>query len=104
MHYGIFWLVHGVFVFTLPAFVGLVGDGAVSTPTVDGWTIVLAVVLLVIGHGASYLLDFVWGGEYKRVSPASQMFRPYGRLIVLHMTIILGALAGAMLGTRSRRS
>jgi hypothetical protein len=122
MHYGIFWAVHGIFVFTLPLFLGLgsvaadVGDGLTPTvrpdgsvaldglfPSVDAglrWdVIVVGGIGLAISHVASYFLNFVGRGEYRRVSPAAQTMAPYGRLLVLHMTIILGALFSGFAGS-----
>ncbi len=46
----------------------------------------------------SYLFNFIGGGEYKRVSAAGQMFKPYGRLVALHLTIIFGAMAISITG------
>ena len=31
-HYGMFWLVHGIFVFAMPAFAGTIGKGPESLP------------------------------------------------------------------------
>lgn len=98
VHYGIFWVVHGVFVFALPVF------GSMETETIDmttGFeplTIPFAVLALTISHGVSYWFNFIKGGEYRRVSPAGQMFAPYGRLVVLHVTIIIGGMAIAITG------
>lgn len=98
MHYGIFWLVHGVFVLTLPIF-GSMGSGdADMTTGMSPGTILLAVVALTISHAVSYRFNFIGGGEYRRVSAAGQMFAPYGRLVVLHITIILGGIAIATTG------
>lgn len=94
LHYGIFWFVHGVFVLMLPLF-GASETGGESSfgTTPDPFVLVAAVVALSISHGLSYLFNFVGGGEYQRVSAAQQMGKPYGRLVVLHVTIILGAMA-----------
>ena len=100
VHYGIFWLVHGVFVWTLPLF----GSMESETATVDmttGFqplTIPLAVLALTISHGVSYWFNFIKGGEYLRTSAAAQMFAPYGRLVILHVTIIIGGMAIAFTG------
>jgi hypothetical protein len=100
MHYGIFWLVHGVFVWMLPVF----GSMESETATVDmttGFqplTIPFAVLVLAISHGLSYWFNFIKGGEYLRTSAAAQMFAPYGRLMVLHVTIIIGGMAIAFTG------
>ncbi len=93
MHYGLFWAVHGIFVFTLPLFAGLGMNGSDMGPAPDFWTILFAVAALFISHGVSYLFNYIGSGEYKRTSPVGQMFAPYGRLVVLHVTIIFGAIA-----------
>jgi Family of unknown function (DUF6498) len=100
VHYGIFWLVHGVFVWTLPAFASFESATA-SIDMTTGFqplTIPLAVVVLAISHGLSYWFNFIRGGEYLRISPAAQMFAPYGRLFVLHVAIIIGGMAIAFTG------
>jgi hypothetical protein len=108
LHYGIFWVVHGVFVFALPSFARLgTGIGPIGTdfgnlgpdfssPSTAGpdlWTIAFAVVAMFLSHGASFLLNYLGSGEYKRTSAAGQMFAPYGRLVILHVTILFGAFA-----------
>jgi hypothetical protein len=98
MHYGLFWVVHGVFVFTLPLFASIGSNGADIGPGPDPWTIALAIVALFISHGLSYWFNYIGSGEYKRASPIGQMFAPYGRLVVLHVTIIFGAILTAMTG------
>lgn len=100
MHYGIFWAVHGVFVLTLPVFGSMGPDGG-SPDMVDGFdpaTMVLAVIALTISHAVSFWFNFLGAGEYLRVTAAGQMFAPYGRLVVLHITIILGGAAIAFTG------
>jgi Family of unknown function (DUF6498) len=93
MHYGLFWAVHGIFVFTLPLFASIGSNGSDLGPAPDFWTILFAVAALFISHGVSYLFNFIGSGEYQRTSPIKQMFAPYGRLVVLHVTIIFGAIA-----------
>jgi hypothetical protein len=97
MHYGIFWLVHGVFVLTLPLFGSFSGDQELAVDIQPG-TILLAVIALAISHGLSFWWNFLVRGEYRHTSAAAQMFRPYGRLVILHVTIIFGALAISFTG------
>jgi Family of unknown function (DUF6498) len=121
-HYGMFWLVHGIFVFTLPAFAGggfggapfggSSGPGACFDPTglpiecattgpfgeVVLSSVVIGGIALFLSHGASFFLNYIGRGEYLTASPASQMGAVYGRVVVLHLTIIFGSMLVAFLG------
>ena len=46
---------------------------------------------LAISHTVSFVLNYRRRGEYLKVSPAQQAQAPYGRLVILHLAIILGA-------------
>ncbi|MEA2537048.1 MAG: hypothetical protein QOF11_1282 [Chloroflexota bacterium] len=92
LHYGIFWTVHGVFVLAFAAGAFSVESGA-PTGGPSAWTILVALFALFVSHGLSYRLNYIGRGEYLHTSTAGQMFAPYGRLIVLHVTIIVGAIA-----------
>ncbi len=106
LHYGIFWVVHGVFVFTfLPAMTGLGTPGAVPDdpftgfPTVDIPLFGAGVVALAVSHGVSFWTNYLGRGEYRTLSPAEVMIQPYGRLVIMHLTIIVGAFVSIFLGT-----
>ncbi len=99
MHYGIFWVVHGVFVLALPVFSDM--SPMASETMTSGFNpgaVVLAVIALTVSHGVSFYWNFLRGGEYRRVSAAGQMFAPYARLVVLHLTVIGGGIAIASTG------
>jgi hypothetical protein len=101
VHYGIFWVVHGVFVWTLPTFAplgGLVG-GSQASRGPDLSAVAWGALGLATSHGASFVMNFLGRREYLRVSVGSQMFAPYGRLLILHMAIILGAFVSIMIGS-----
>jgi hypothetical protein len=98
LHYGIFWFVHGVFVLTLPLFAGLGSGELGASMTISPGSVTFAGIALAISHGLSYWWNFVRGGEYRRTTPAALMFAPYGRLVVLHVTIIIGAMAMLVTG------
>jgi hypothetical protein len=123
IHYGMFWFVHGIFVLTMPLFAGIgngfgaveslgPGDGAfvdgvfvpfptTGTDMTSGFElgpVLLAVVALAISHGVSFWFNYLGRGEYRRTSAAGQMFAPYSRLVVLHITIIVGGMAIAFTG------
>ena len=68
---------------------------------VAGGAILFAGIALAISHGVSFWWNYLHGGEYRRVSAAQLMFAPYSRLLVLHMTIILAAVAIGTTGAQS---
>lgn len=85
-HYGVFWVVHGVFVlFGLPAFAGA-PVGGIDVPGVA-----LAGLTMLLSHGGSFLWNYVGNGEFRNVSAAGQMTEPYRRVFVLHLTVVFGA-------------
>jgi hypothetical protein len=79
MHYGIFWSVHGVFVQQLFA------DGS------GGAEIWLVAAALLLSHLVSLLTNYIGRGEYRVATPQGQMASPYGRVVALHMSILIGA-------------
>jgi hypothetical protein len=124
VHYGLFWLVHGVFVFALPTFAAMGGVGTVapgldadlppgfgqvigglpgeSLRTVAGpdmTAVAWGALGLAISRVASFLVNYVGRREDLRVSVIEQMFAPYGRLVILHLTIILGAFVSIAIGS-----
>jgi len=106
-HYGLFWIVHGVFVFTLiPAIASdpsLGPNGAIPAPqagpNLDLGVLALGAIGLGISHGVSFWTNYLGRGEYKTLSPAQVMMQPYGRLVIMHLTILLGAFVSIFLGT-----
>jgi hypothetical protein len=125
IHYGIFWVVHGVFVFSLAAFAAFsghgFGDGAIQPVVPDGIggvfpgpgeatssagvrgpdksAVAWGALGLAISHGASFVVNYLGRREYLRVSAGRQMFAPYGRLVILHMAIIFGAFVSLTIGS-----
>jgi len=106
-HYGLFWIVHGVFVFTLiPAIasdpsLGLNGTipAPLVGPNLDLGVLALGAIGLGISHGVSFRTNYLGRGEYKTLAPAQVMTQPYGRLVIMHLTILLGAFVSIFLGT-----
>ena len=97
LHYGIFWIVHGVFVFVLPLMIGR--QPGFDYSALSSGVIGIGLIGLVISHVGSYFYNFLGRREYLKVSPEEQMFRPYGRVLVLHLTILGGTFLVASLGT-----
>ena len=124
VHYGLFWFVHGIFVWSLPfmagplaspavgpVFPGGFPDGfpAVGPPILEGVArvprgpdvsaVAWGAVGLAVSHLASFVINFLGRHEYRKITPARQMFAPYGRLVILHVTIIIGAMVSLVLGS-----
>ena len=100
LHYGIFWLVHGLFVFLLPLFAGAASFGTDPSPgsgprfgyaNFDFQTVGFGALGLAASHVLSYWFNFIGQGEYKNVSAASQTLAPYGRVVFMHIIVVTGA-------------
>ena len=46
----------------------------------------------------TFLFDWLPRGKARKLNPITQMFAPYGRIVVLHITLIAGVLLVAALG------
>lgn len=106
IHYGGFCFVHGVFVFAM------LGNKSNATGGGDPFTgmremlgsvfqsnIKWFVIAIVVSHVFSFLHNYIGKGEFRKLSPADLMHAPYGRIMVLHFAIILGAFAIAAIGS-----
>jgi hypothetical protein len=92
VHYGIFWVVHGVFVFVLTLYVAPTSpDSEVLSSRVPA--IAFGALVLLVSHLASFYLNFVRQREYEHITPDAQLLQPYPRMLVLHFTVLLGGLA-----------
>lgn len=101
VHYGMFTFVHGIFVVSLfggPEWrhagmsAGVLIDAVRRTGL--GW----AVGALAASHAFSFFHNFIGGGEYKNVNPMQLMTQPYGRVVVLHITILAAGFLVLALG------
>ncbi|MGI8928618.1 MAG: DUF6498-containing protein [Candidatus Limnocylindrales bacterium] len=91
-HYGIFWLVHGVFVLVLAGVVAVGVLDPVGFALTDPAILIVAAALL-LSHLVSFVLNYVGRREYERTSLDAQQLQPYARVLVLHMTVLLGGFA-----------
>jgi hypothetical protein len=59
----------------------------------------LAVGGLVISHGVTFFRNYIGHGEYKTSYALIEMFRPYPRIVLLHIGILAGGIATILLGS-----
>ena len=59
----------------------------------------IGIVAIAISHLFSFFGNFIGTGEYRRTSAGKLMSRPYGRIVVLHVTVIAGAALIQWLGS-----
>jgi hypothetical protein len=109
LHYGLFWVVHGVFV-RLIAGGGFMGvsttPGGIdfvshSMGFGDGWDQAWSLWLALAGLVVLRLLDLGrWfrDREFERIAPQRQAAEPYRRVVVLHLAIVVGGALVATLG------
>ena len=92
-HYGMFTFVHGMLV------MGFFGGTKIShTPmnVASLWRVVQenqlgwAILGLTVSRGISFLTNYIGKGEYRRASLQQLMSQPYGRILVMHFTILFG--------------
>ena len=108
-HYGAFCAGHGIFVF------GMFGESAkLITADADmspfGVARMVAAFIgnqpgflwatigLFASHGVSFVVNYIGRGEYRTINAGDLIYGPYTRIVVLHLTIILGAIAVASMG------
>jgi hypothetical protein len=117
VHYGGFTAVHGFFVLAL-----FHKDG--QGPPMDGmnWPcflvfvqmlfnvigymysvippqVKLAVLALFVSHGVSFVQNYLLKGEYITAKPDKLMGSPYGRVVVMHITILAGGFLTMAVGS-----
>ncbi|MCH2189865.1 MAG: DUF6498-containing protein [Gammaproteobacteria bacterium] len=112
-HYGLFCTVHGailwellelgevpkveqLFGFDTSGFIGLVADGVgVFYGFVDLYSPViwLGIVSIVLSKTVSFMENFILKGEILSTTPKDLMGKPYGKIVAMHIGVILGAFA-----------
>ncbi|MEM9533362.1 MAG: DUF6498-containing protein [Pseudomonadota bacterium] len=100
VHYGGFAMAHGF------AVTHFFGDRAVSIGApeellafVAEQGLTLAFAALAVSHLVSFLLNDLRGGELRGVGINELMQRPYQRVIILHITILVGGFLVDALGS-----
>ena len=105
LHYGLFTYGHGVFVLIIFG----PGKSAMQAPGMMlqtysqllgslGISFKLTILALLASHLISFLGNFIGKGEYRLKDTGSLLTLPYSRVVVLHLTLLIGGIAVKMLG------
>jgi hypothetical protein len=97
-HYGMFTLIHGVFVTSALAPAGEAGYGRGLALLLSPQGLLWALLALTASHAFSFALNFLGQGEWRHIGAETLMKQPYVRVVVLHLVIILGGVTAMALG------
>jgi len=107
-HYGMFWIGHGVFALMLASSFDsapVAADAAGPIEAVGGMAVaeeaisfLIAVGAMVVIHAVAFWRTWIQPRAWRTASPNEEMFRPYGRIFVLHLTVLLGAFGLSSVG------
>lgn len=110
VHYGLFCYVHGVFLLAMLMFGGMAPpdvsggfDPANLLPTIwaqvqaDG-DLMLSVLALLAAQALAFVFLWLLPGKWRDMHPMIQMFEPYGRIIVMHLTIFIATIPVMLMG------
>ncbi len=93
-----FAVVHGIFIYTLFGGVAIEEtadfeiNSTVLRQTIGGYNLWWGFVSLLLGHGASFVMNYILKGEYKEADLKALMWQPFKRVIVLHLTLAVGGI------------
>ncbi len=117
-HYGMFMLVHGVFIVVMFVIAGTDSSGSgltdidkmlsvINVFVPSQWTLrgfmeseLFAIAALFVSHLVYFYLYFIHTKEYNTAQASDFMLRPYKRIVVMHMTILIGFAVVMITGSR----
>ncbi len=109
IHYGMFCFVHGVFLRSFDAVSGDAGQfggssgmespvGLVNWALSSGPQLPLFVAAIIGVNALFFAFDFIGRRQYEDSNSAKLLFQPYGRIVTLHIAILLGGGLAVALG------
>jgi len=97
VHYGIFWIGHGFFVMDLSRKFIWKSWNVSLVPLNEIRLILPGLIGLFISHGFSFVDNYLLGKEKYKASISNLIIQPYIRVMVLHITIMLGFFCAILL-------
>ena len=119
-HFGMFCMVHGVFVILMsqgmdsgfdlsptshkylvgPLMIFALPIGVASSLwELYGFRLLIPVGSVFISHGISFFENYIGKREFETRSRSEQMFQPYARIVVLHVAIVVAGVPVMLLGS-----
>jgi hypothetical protein len=99
-HYGMFCFGHGTILAVILGGRDLAGPSALLATAVGSlegaWWAILG---LAGSHALSFVVNDVSSGHLARSDVSSEMMRPYGRIVVLHLAVLFGAMLALAAGS-----
>lgn len=106
VHYGMFTFVHGIFIYAIfgsgPFAHAQVHPGDLRQlylPFLPGQPLFFAGVSILLAHLNAFRANFIGAGEYRTLGTPQLMFRPYGRVMLLHVVLLLGGFLALRTGS-----
>lgn len=105
-HYFFFCFIHLIFIGVLFASGGFFGMHGSPIPEsladlyalIPQWGLI-GILALAVGHTISLIRNYFLNGLYLKSHAPIEMFKPYGRIVVLHICILFGGFAIFLLGS-----
>lgn len=94
-HYGLFTMGHGAIILSI------FGSGHQDDieglmlgvlPLLMYGPLMIPAISLFSSHFFSFVFNFIGRGKYKSTNAMALMIQPYGRIIILHVTVLIGGL------------
>jgi hypothetical protein len=105
VHYGMFTGVHGIFVLSLfgpeslKQSIGSPFEAGAYLQVIETEHLGYMLFALLFSHGFSFVANYVLREEYEQQTLKEVMSAPYGRVVVLHLTILSGGFLLVALGS-----
>jgi hypothetical protein len=96
-HFSGFMLVHLLFILAMFSESNTFSESlTLLTQTIPFMAI--PILFYVTSHGISFVTNFISKKEYKVNNPAVFLFAPYGRIAIMHITLMIGGIVVLFLG------